>query len=96
MSKKCLKALEELKQNIKDRVILAEDRQLKLCAIIEQAIIKAQEQEKALKIMFEKYVDVDFLKSAYNVEEYNKLIKFKVFLAIELTEEEFNLLKRYA
>lgn len=50
----------------------------------------------ALKIIFEKYVDVDFIKSADNFEEYNKLIKFKVFLPLELTEEEFNLVKRYA
>lgn len=39
-------ALKELEQNIKDRIILAEDRQLKLCAIIKQALLKAQGQEK--------------------------------------------------
>jgi len=37
-------ALKELEQDIKDRVILAEDRQLKLCAVIKQALIKSQEQ----------------------------------------------------
>lgn len=63
---------------------------------IKKVLIEAQEMKKAFKIMFEKYVDVDFLKSADNVKEYNKLIKFKVFLPLELTEEEFNLVKRYA
>ena len=40
-----LECLEALEQDIKDRVILAEDRQLKLCAVIKQSLLKAQEQE---------------------------------------------------
>lgn len=39
-------ALKELEQDIKGRVILAEDRQLKLCAVIKLALLKAQKDEK--------------------------------------------------
>ena len=38
-------ALEELEKDIKGRVILAEDRQLKLCAVIKATLLKAQEDE---------------------------------------------------
>lgn len=62
---------------------------------IKNYILKTQEQEKALKIVFEKNIDIDFLKSADTFEEYNKLIKFKSVFATELTQEEFDLLKRY-
>ena len=44
-----LEDLEALEQDIKDRVILAEDRQLKLCAVIKQALLKAQEPKHYLK-----------------------------------------------
>ena len=44
-----LEDLEALEQDIKDRVILAEDRQLKLCAVIKQALLKAQEPKQYLK-----------------------------------------------
>ena len=45
---KSLEALEVLEQDIKDRVILAEDRQLKLCAVIKQALQKAEKDEKII------------------------------------------------
>lgn len=54
------------------------------------------EQQKVLKIIFEKSVDIDFLKSADTFEEYNKLIKFKAPFAAELTQEEFDTLKEWA
>ena len=44
-----LECLEALEQDIKDRVILAEDRQLKLCAVIKQALLKTQEPKQYLK-----------------------------------------------
>ena len=63
---------------------------------IKQALLKSQEQEKVLKIMFEKKVDMCELKICIDEYEdslyqYNKrtIEKFK------LTQEEFELLKRY-
>ena len=47
MSKE-LEALEVLEQDIKDRVILAEDRQLKLCVVIKQALLKAEKEKKII------------------------------------------------
>ena len=51
-------ALKELEQNIKGRVILAEDRQLKLCAVIKQALLKAQEQEKEIDRLENQCLDI--------------------------------------
>jgi len=48
---------------------------------------------KALKILFEKNVGIDFLKSADTFEEYNKLIKTNGVFNIELTKEEFDIVK---
>lgn len=59
---------------------------------IEQALLKSQEQEKVLEILFEKEVSIFQLKSCKNVNEYNDL-KFKE--ENKLTEEEFDLVKRY-
>ena len=39
-----LKCLEALEQDIKNRIILAEDRQLKLCEVIKQALLKIQKE----------------------------------------------------
>lgn len=58
---------------------------------IEKALVKAQEQEKALKSIFEKMVNILLLELAENVDEYNERIVRNGLL----TEEEFNLLKRY-
>ena len=55
---------------------------------IKQALLKAQEQEKVLKVIFEKNVNIASLK-AYDLEEYNMVYENK------LTQEEFDLLKRY-
>jgi hypothetical protein len=55
-----LEALKTLEQGIKNRIILAEDRQLKLCAVIKQALLKAQEQEKAIA-QFKEIVSLDYL-----------------------------------
>lgn len=60
---------------------------------IDEMLDKIKEQEKALSIIKEKDVDIEFLKSADTFEEYNKLIKFKTPFAIALTQEEFELLK---
>lgn len=62
---------------------------------LRKALIKLNEQEKALKIIFEKHVDIDFLESASTFEEYNKLIQYKAPFSLDLTEEEFRLLRRY-
>ena len=42
-----LECLEALEQDIKDRTILAEDRQLKLCAVIKQALLELQSIKEA-------------------------------------------------
>ena len=53
-----LECLEALEQDIKDRVILAEDRQLKLCAIIQRALQNAQKENSVLEIIKEKNVNM--------------------------------------
>lgn len=69
---------------------------------INAALIKAQEQEKknteykkALKIIFEKRVDIALVNVVNNVEQYNKIYIYDHNLNVEwcLTEEEFNFLK---
>lgn len=59
---------------------------------IKQALIKAQEQEKVLEIIFKKTVGIFQLSCCKNVYEYNDL-KFND--NEKLTEEEFDLLKRW-
>lgn len=56
---------------------------------IKQALLKAQEQEKALKIIKKKRVDVYALVIAYDLEDYNNMIKH----TYELTQKEYDLLK---
>jgi hypothetical protein len=62
---------------------------------VEQALLKAQEQEKVLDIIFEKEVDLRDLKAYFKLErglqEYNR----HQYKENELTEEEFDLLKRW-
>lgn len=55
---------------------------------IKQALLKAQEQEKVLNILFEKNVQINSLKKCKTVEEYNILWTTDI-----LTQEEFNLFK---
>ena len=58
---------------------------------IKQALLKAQEQEKVLKIIKEKNVNTLLLELAENLEEYNE----RIVPNGKLTEEEFDLLKRH-
>jgi len=60
--------------------------------IIKQALLKAQEQEKALNTTKEKNVNCQGLMACETVEEYNEPSNY--FLH-KLTQEEFDLLKRY-
>ena len=61
---------------------------------IEQSLIKSQEQEKVLEIIFEKNVDVWQLKQC-DFERYNFWIRvYWSDFRKELTEEEFEILKR--
>lgn len=59
--------------------------------VLKQALLKAQEQEKVIKLIFEKMVNILLLELAENVDEYNE----RIVRNGQLTEEEFNLLKRY-
>lgn len=71
-----LEDLEALEQDIKDRVILAEDRQLKLCAVIKQALLKAQEPKHYLKWEdLEKFKDKDSVKVKMNDTELSLIIQ---------------------
>ena len=60
---------------------------------IKQALIKAEEMKKVLEIIFEKDVDMYSLRRCKTSEEYNE--HFAIDEYQKLTEEEFNLLKRY-
>ncbi|MBR3208804.1 MAG: hypothetical protein IKF82_00905 [Bacilli bacterium] len=60
---------------------------------VKQSLIKAQEQEKVLKIIFRKTVGIFQLSCCKNVYEYNDL-KFNDYE--KLTQEEFELLKRWS
>lgn len=63
---------------------------------IKATLLKSQEQEKVLNIIKKKNVDIWLLKSCLKVEQYNfsitKIDNCKVF---NLTQEEFDILKRY-
>lgn len=59
---------------------------------IEQALIKAQEQEKVLDIIKKKDVKTHLIKRYNNVNNYNECMFFG---STYLTQEEFELLKRY-
>lgn len=62
------------------------------CNKVEQALLKALEQEKVIEIIFKKRVSMFLLKCCKDLESYN-YSKFNHFE--KLTQEEFNLLKRY-
>lgn len=55
---------------------------------------KLEKQEKVLKIIKERQVNIALLMTADNVEEYNFYIPYEEFEKY-LTEEEFELLKRW-
>lgn len=61
-------------------------------AICFKEIEKSQEQEKALKIIFEKRVNIVLLELSENVYEYNERIAINSYILIE---KEFDLLKRW-
>lgn len=67
---------------------------------IEQYILKAQEQEKVLRVIKEKNVDTKLLRKCNSVDEYNAKIKKDYnsfyYKKYRLTQEEFDLLKRWA
>ena len=76
--------------------------EIRMSSHIKQALIKSQEQEKVLKIIFEKNVDSYILKTCLNLEHYNSEIRrknknntYSYEIWYELTQEEFELLKRY-
>lgn len=58
-------------------------------SIVKQALLKAQEQEKALKIIKENQVSTFWINECKSVEEYNGVYGRK------LIEEEIELLKRW-
>jgi len=65
---------------------------------IKNTLIKAQEQEKALKVIFEKNVDI--LELRFLIEHHNDRMALKLYNRQykeewQLTQEEFILLKRY-
>lgn len=59
---------------------------------VKQALLKAQDQEKVLKIMFTKTVSIFQMSCCKNADEYNDL-KFND--NEKLTKDEFDLLKRW-
>ena len=63
---------------------------------IKNYIIKSQEQEKVLKIIFEKGVDVGYLKTCKTLEEYNSNCwNDDEDFNKKLTQEEFDEVKRW-
>ena len=84
-------------ENYSDKEPLTEEKKaskkcfLRYCNEIKQALIKAQEQEKVLKILFEKNVTIFWLKECKSLEEYN----YNTADYMKLTQEEFDLLKRW-
>ena len=62
---------------------------------IKQALLKSQEQEKVLGIIFEKNVDIIMIRMSETLDKYNQMIYKDNFNRKELTQEEFDLLKRY-
>ena len=56
---------------------------------VEQALLKAEKEHKALEIMKDKWVNMAVLIHSKTVEEYNN----NAHTAYNLTKEEFNLLK---
>ena len=71
------------------------DKWLENIDIIKQALIKSQEQEKVLEILFEKNVDIIMIRMSETLDKYNRMIYKDNFNRKELTQEEFDLLKRY-
>jgi hypothetical protein len=62
--------------------------------IVENALLKTQEQERVLEIVKEKEVNLGMLKTCKTVEQYNA--GCRIFERNELTQEEFDLLKKWS
>ena len=58
---------------------------------LQKALLKAQEQEKVLEIIFKKNVSIFWVRECKNVEEYN----YNIPDYLQLIQEEFDLLKRW-
>ena len=69
--------------------------QAKALNTIRGYILKAQELEKVLEIIKKKDVDIKSLKLAENWLDYYTIVKHKTGKNTELTQEEFDTLKRY-
>lgn len=69
----------------------AETRFPRMLITIQQALLKSQEQEKVLEIIFEKNVMIEAI-LALNLHDYNDLVSTDE----QLTPEESNIIKRYA
>ena len=54
-----------------------------------------QEQKRVLEIVFEKNVDIIMIRMSETLDKYNRMIYKDNFNRKELTQEEFDLLKRY-
>lgn len=66
------------------------------CEVIEQALIKAQEQKQVLKIIYEKNVDIEYIKLYNDYDDYCRgQEKYLIRKDLWLTKKEFELLKRY-
>ncbi len=96
--KPALQRLETIEKVKPSEALRALDRNIvvireKDYTIIQQALLKAQEQENVLKIIEEKDVDIYILNSCKTVNEYNSKIVHIVGEIRELNEKEFELLK---
>ena len=83
-----LKELHELAYGSKETSWKIDE--IRMSSHIKQALLKSQEQEKVLEIIKEKRVDCKSLIECSCVDEYND-----IWFDIGLTQEEFDLLKRY-
>ena len=98
---KAIECLESFKNFFTDRARREpnnpfNDKWLEKIDTIKQALLKSQEQEKVLKIIFEKQVNFEVFGAFETYKDY-EIYYNKRFHLIEhkLTEEEFDKLKRY-
>jgi len=90
--------------SIKQALIKAQDQEKELKQLkvkyadilINNEFIKyIDDNEKVLKIIFEKNVDIIMIRMSETLDKYNRMIYKDNFNRKELTQEEFELLKRY-
>lgn len=83
-----------------DVIICAINRHDSLVEKLEQQEKENEEYKEALRIVFEKRVDISIIYYSQNVNDYNNSIVFRfkpsALEQCKLTEDEFNLLKKYA